>query len=99
MSSITRQEVERLAGLARLAVTPAEVERLASQLDVIVDAVAVVSQAVDANVPATSHPLPLTNVFRTDQVQESLSQDAALSSAPAVEQGQFRVPQILGEEP
>jgi aspartyl-tRNA(Asn)/glutamyl-tRNA(Gln) amidotransferase subunit C len=61
--------------------------------------VAVVSGAVDETVPATSHPLPLTNVFRSDEVRPSLSNEEALASAPRAEEGQFRVPRILGEEP
>jgi aspartyl-tRNA(Asn)/glutamyl-tRNA(Gln) amidotransferase subunit C len=46
----------------------------------------------------TSHPLPLVNVFREDQVAPSLTQEEALSGAPASEDGRFKVPQILGEE-
>jgi aspartyl-tRNA(Asn)/glutamyl-tRNA(Gln) amidotransferase subunit C len=99
MASITCDEVARLAGLARIALTPAELERMAPQLDTIVQAVAVVSGAVDATTPATSHPLPLQNVFRADQVGPSLSNAAALSSAPEQRDGQFKVPRILGEEP
>ncbi len=48
--------------------------------------------------PPMSHALPLTNVFRVDEVRPSLSQDAALAAAPSVEEGRFRVPRILGEE-
>jgi aspartyl-tRNA(Asn)/glutamyl-tRNA(Gln) amidotransferase subunit C len=99
MPVITREEVARLAALARIALTEAELDAMAGQLDAIVDAVAVVQGAVDDAVPATSHPIPLTNVFRADRVGESLTQAEALSSAPAAEAGQFRVPQILGEEP
>ncbi|HEY5184953.1 MAG TPA: Asp-tRNA(Asn)/Glu-tRNA(Gln) amidotransferase subunit GatC, partial [Actinomycetes bacterium] len=49
-------------------------------------------------VPPTSHPLPLTNVFRDDVVRPSLLPEQALSAAPAVEDGRFRVPRILDEE-
>ena len=51
-----------------------------------------------ADVEATSHPLPLRNVFRTDVVVPSLTSEEALSGAPAQEEQRFRVPQILGEE-
>ncbi len=87
-----------MAALARIDLTDDEVERLAGELGVIADAVAEVSEVVGPDVPATSHPLPLTNVMREDVVEEPLSVDAALSGAPASEDGQFLVPQILGED-
>jgi basic membrane protein A len=69
------------------------------QLDAIVEAVRTVSEAAGGDVPATSHPIPLVNVFRADEVRPSLSVDQALQAAPAREADQFKVPQILGEEP
>jgi aspartyl-tRNA(Asn)/glutamyl-tRNA(Gln) amidotransferase subunit C len=98
MSAISRDEVARLAGLARIALTEPELDAMAGELDAIVNAVAVVQGAVDASTPATSHPLPLVNVLRADQVAGGLSNDEALAAAPAREDGQFKVPQILGEE-
>jgi aspartyl-tRNA(Asn)/glutamyl-tRNA(Gln) amidotransferase subunit C len=62
------------------------------------DAVARVQEVASADVPATSHPLPLRNVFRPDVVIPSLTPADALSGAPAQEEQRFRVPQILGEE-
>ena len=50
------------------------------------------------DVPATSHPIPLTNVMRPDVVGETLTSEQALASAPAAEDDKFLVPQILGEE-
>ena len=66
MSTLSRDEVARVAGLARIDLTPAELDRLAGELDVIVESVARVSEIATPDVPATSHPLPLTNVFRAD---------------------------------
>jgi aspartyl-tRNA(Asn)/glutamyl-tRNA(Gln) amidotransferase subunit C len=99
MSAISREEVARLAKLARIAVADDELDRLAGQLDAIVDAVAVVQGAVDDSIPATSHPLPLTNVLRQDAPQPGLARSEALAGAPAQQDGQFKVPRILGEEP
>ncbi|MDR1825391.1 MAG: Asp-tRNA(Asn)/Glu-tRNA(Gln) amidotransferase subunit GatC [Bifidobacteriaceae bacterium] len=99
MSAISRDEVARVAALARLSVPPEELDKLAEQLDSIVEAVRVVSEAAGGDVPATSHPIPLVNVFRADEVRPSLSVDQALLAAPAREADQFKVPQILGEEP
>jgi aspartyl-tRNA(Asn)/glutamyl-tRNA(Gln) amidotransferase subunit C len=98
MSAISRDEVSHLAHLARIALTDAELDRLAGQLDAIVDAVATVSAVAGEDVPATSHPLPLTNVTRPDVVRPSLSAEAVLAGAPEAEQQRFRVPRILEEE-
>ncbi|KGM14411.1 Asp-tRNA(Asn)/Glu-tRNA(Gln) amidotransferase subunit GatC [Cellulomonas bogoriensis] len=98
MSTISREEVARLAGLARIDLTETELDRLAGELDVIVDSVAKVSEIATADVPATSHPLPLTNVFREDVTGEVLPVADALAGAPAAEDGRFAVPQILEED-
>lgn len=96
--AMSRDEVARLAALARISLTDAEVDHLAPQLAVIVDAVAVVSAVAADDVPPTSHPLPLQNVWRPDVVQLSLAPEEALGEAPAVEQQRFSVPRILREE-
>lgn len=98
MSTISREEVARLAGLARIDLSDGELDRLAGELDVIVDSVARVSEIATPDVPATSHPLPLTNVFREDVPVEPLPVDEVLAAAPSAEGGRFAVPQILGEE-
>lgn len=98
MSTIDSAEVIRLAGLARIDLTETEVSRLTGELDVIVQAVATVSEVAGPDVPATSHPMPLANVFREDTPGPTLDRDAVLSQAPAAEDGKFAVPQILGED-
>jgi len=95
--SLTAADVAHLADLARIELTDAEVEKLTGQLDVILDAVAVVS-AVAEDVPPTSHALDLVNVFRADEPRPSLAPDVVLAMAPAAEDGRFRVPHILEEE-
>ncbi|MDR1394171.1 MAG: Asp-tRNA(Asn)/Glu-tRNA(Gln) amidotransferase subunit GatC [Bifidobacteriaceae bacterium] len=99
MPAISRQEVARVAELARITLRPEELDRLVDQLDTIVEAVRTVSEAAGGDVPATSHPIPLVNVFRPDVPGPSLSVDEALRSAPARQSDQFKVPRILGEEP
>jgi aspartyl/glutamyl-tRNA(Asn/Gln) amidotransferase, C subunit len=96
--ALTPADVARLAELARIRLTEDELAALAPQLDVILDAVAGVAEIAAADVPPTSHALPLTNVFRPDQVGASLPAQAVLAAAPAAEDGRFRVPRILGEE-
>ena len=98
MPSISPDEAVHLARLARLDLEPAELEHLGGQLDMIIASVARVSELATDDVPPTSHALPLTNVSRPDELRPSLGQAAALSGAPAAEQGRFRVPRILGEE-
>lgn len=98
MSTINSDEVARLAGLARIDLGPEEIEKLAGELDVIVQAVATVSEVAGDDVPATSHPIPLTNVLREDRLGQTLPVEVILAQAPAAEDGQFSVPQILGED-
>ena len=95
---LTTADVARLAELARIELSTAELERLAPHLDVILDAVASVSEVAGADVEPMSHALPPTNVFRADVVTPSLPAAAVLAGAPAVEDDRFRVPRILGEE-
>ena len=87
-----------LARLARLAVTDEELDLFAGQLSVVLDAVARVGEAAAADVPPTTHAVPMTNVTRPDVVAPSLPRDVVLAEAPAAEDDRFRVPRILGEE-
>ena len=96
--ALSPSAVARLAQLARIDLTDDELARLAPQLDVILDAVADVSRVAGPDVVPMSHALPLTNVFRPDEVRPSLPQAAALAAAPAAEDGRFRVPRILDQE-
>lgn len=98
MPEITRDEVAHLASLARIDLDDAELDHLAPQLSVILDSVASIAGVAGDDVPPTSHPVPLTNVFREDVVRPSLSAEQALSGAPASEQQRFAVPRILGDE-
>jgi len=98
MSNISREDVANLAKLARIDLSGQELDHLSSELSVILDAVARVQEVASADVPPTSHPLPLKNVFREDEVRPSLSPAEALSGAPAQEEQRFKVPKILGEE-
>jgi aspartyl-tRNA(Asn)/glutamyl-tRNA(Gln) amidotransferase subunit C len=97
MSSLSRDDVAKLAALARIEMSEEELVSLSSQFGVILDAVARVQEVNLDGVIATSHPQPIQNVFREDQVRPSLTPKQALSGAPAQEEQRFRVPQILGE--
>ena len=98
MPAISREEVAHLARLARLAVTDDELDMFASQLDVILGAVARVGEVAADDIPPTSHAVPLTNVLRPDEIRPSIDREMVLLAAPAAEDGRFRVPRILTEE-
>jgi aspartyl-tRNA(Asn)/glutamyl-tRNA(Gln) amidotransferase subunit C len=98
MSEITAEQVAHLAHLARIDLSPLEITDLTHDLGQIVDSIAKVSEVATADTPATSHPMPLTNVFRDDVVVPSLTVEQALSGAPDRIGDKFRVPAILDEE-
>lgn len=98
MSSLTRDDVAHLAGLARIDLSEDELDRMVGELGVILDSVAKVQQASTDRVKPMSHPLPLTNVRRPDVPVAGLTPEEALSGAPAVEQQRFAVPRILDED-
>ena len=98
MPDITREEVAHLADLARIDLSDAELDHLAPQLAVILDSIKSINEVAAEDIPPTSHPMPLTNVFRGDVVRPGLTSEEALAGAPEVEQQRFAVPRILGEE-
>ena len=98
MSDMTPETVRHLAELARIALSEDEVSRLAGELSAIVDSVEAISKVAVADVPPTSHPVPLGNVFRDDVVGHTLTQAQALAGAPDHDGSRFRVTAILGEQ-
>lgn len=97
-STISREDVAHLARLARLQLTPDELDHYAEQLDVILSSVARISEVAADDIVPMSHPIPVVNVFRPDVVVPGLSREDALSGAPATESDRFLVPRILDEE-
>lgn len=96
--SLSTDHVRHVARLARLALSDEEVEALRSQLSDILGYAEKVRAVAAAEVPPTSHPLPLANVLRDDEPRASLPPEEALGNAPQAEQGRFRVPRIVGED-
>jgi aspartyl-tRNA(Asn)/glutamyl-tRNA(Gln) amidotransferase subunit C len=90
--AISRAEVLHVARLARLALEEDEVERLTGELGAILEAVGVVSELDLADVPPTSHPLDLVNVWDDDEPRPSLSLDEVFANAPDRQGDHFRVP-------
>ncbi len=92
---IDRAAVDHVARLARLALSEDEVEALRGQLSDILAYAEKVSEVATSDVPPTSHPYPLRNVWRDDEPHDSLPPDEILAPAPDAEDGRFRVPRIL----
>jgi aspartyl-tRNA(Asn)/glutamyl-tRNA(Gln) amidotransferase subunit C len=90
--AISRDEVLHVARLARLALTEDEVERLTGELAAILDAVGIVAELDLADVPPTSHPLDVVNVWDDDEPRDSLGLDDVFANAPARDGDLFRVP-------
>lgn len=98
MSEITPDLVRHLGVLARIQLDDHEVARLTGELSVIVDNIAKVSEVATPDVPATSHPIALQNVFRADEVGQMLTVEQVLRNAPDATEDRFKVTAILGEE-
>ena len=92
---ITMQEVEHVARLARLELNEQEKETMRVQLDSILSYIDKLNELDTLGIEPTSHVLPMTNVYREDEVQPSLSQEEALANAPDRHDLFFRVPKIL----
>jgi aspartyl-tRNA(Asn)/glutamyl-tRNA(Gln) amidotransferase subunit C len=90
--AISREQVLHVAKLAELELTEPEVERFGEQLNAILDAVGKVSELDLADVPPTSHPLAVVNVFGADEPRPCLSLDEVFANAPSREDDLFRVP-------
>ncbi|MFI0432066.1 MAG: Asp-tRNA(Asn)/Glu-tRNA(Gln) amidotransferase subunit GatC [Candidatus Nanopelagicales bacterium] len=92
---LTREDVDHLAHLARLAIPADQLDHYAEQLDAILVSVSRVAEVAAADVPPMSHPQDLSNVARADEPRSGLTRTEALSGAPAEEDDRFRVPRIL----
>ena len=98
MANITREQVQHLAHLARLELTEEETAHYTEQLSAIVEAVEHVSEVAADDIPPTSHPVPMTNVFREDVARPGLDRADVQAAAPSWEDDRFRVPRILDED-
>ena len=99
MASISRDDVAHVARLARLELTDDELGLFTPQLAAVLEHAADVEALDVGDVPPTMHPYPLRNVLRDDEVRAGVDRDEVLGQAPAAEDGRFKVPPILGEEP
>lgn len=93
---ITPETVAKVARLARLDLTAAEIERAATQLDDVVGHFHDIDALDLSDVVPMPQPYPLANVMRDDVVESGLDRDEVLAAAPDAEDGRFRVPPIVG---
>lgn len=92
---ITREEVRRVAVLARLQLSPQEEETLTGQLDKILQYMEKLNKLDTADVEPLAHVVDIVNAFREDRVANQPSIDALLANAPAREKDFFKVPKII----
>ncbi|MBN40095.1 MAG: Asp-tRNA(Asn)/Glu-tRNA(Gln) amidotransferase GatCAB subunit C [Acidimicrobiaceae bacterium] len=96
---ISEEEVAHVAHLARLRLSDQELEIFTRQLGAVLEHAKDVEALQLDGIEPMSHPFPLENVTREDEVGEMLEREKVLDQAPAAEDGRFQVPQILGEQP
>lgn len=91
-------DIEHVARLARLELTPEEKQRLAAQLGMILEHAAKVGEVATAEVPPTAWAIPRANVLRPDESRPSLPVEEVLANAPEVAEDRFKVPRIVEVE-
>jgi aspartyl-tRNA(Asn)/glutamyl-tRNA(Gln) amidotransferase subunit C len=96
--SLTKAEVEHVARLARLELSENEKEEFTGQLNDILAFVEKLNQLDTTNIEPTAHAIPVTNVFRPDQVVPSLDPELALANAPDRIGDFFKVPKTLEDQ-
>lgn len=96
---ISEKEVAHVAYLARLRLSDDELGIFTRQLGAVLEHAKDVEALKLDGVEPMSHPFPLENVTREDEVGEMLDRDKVLDQAPATEDGRFQVPRILGDQP
>lgn len=95
--ALSRTDVEKVSLLARLQLSPAELDRMTTQLGQIVGYVEQLSELDTKDVPPMAHALEMTNIFAPDEPHQSLDRASALANAPKHDAECFRVPAVLGE--
>ena len=92
---ITREEVEHVAGLARLTLDESEMVAMTEQMDAILSYVDKLSELETDAIEPTAHAVPMDNAFRDDRETPSIGTEAAMTNAPATAEGCFLVPKVI----
>lgn len=93
--ALSREEVKKVALLARLELTEAELDAQARHINTLLEYVGVIQNLDVTGIPPTSHVLPMVNVLREDAARPSLSREETLANAPESRDGCFVVPRIV----
>jgi aspartyl-tRNA(Asn)/glutamyl-tRNA(Gln) amidotransferase subunit C len=93
--SSTKLEVDYVAELARIQLTPEEVNTFRSQLEIVLQHVERLNQVDVSNVEPMAHSFPIYNVFRNDEPRNGLDNESALANAPRRAQGLFMVTKVV----
>lgn len=96
--AISREEVEKVSLLARLALSEDELDKMTGQLGAILRYMDLLSEVDTEGIEPMAHPLDMTNVFRADAVRPSLPRDEALANAPKRDSECYLMPAVLGEQ-
>ncbi|MBR6014077.1 MAG: Asp-tRNA(Asn)/Glu-tRNA(Gln) amidotransferase subunit GatC [Selenomonadaceae bacterium] len=94
---VTENDIKTVASLSRLKIDENESAEVIEQLDKFLTYVENLQSIDTENIQPTTYALPMQNVFRKDEVKESLDRELALSNAPLKEDGYFKVPRVLEE--
>ena len=92
---VTKEDLQNVAVLSRLAIPAEQEDKYIDQMDKILTYMDNLAELDTENVKPTTYALPMQNVFRKDEVKESLDREAALANAPLQEDGYFKVPKVL----
>lgn len=96
--AITKKDVEKIAELARLKFTDDELENFTPQMNEILSYMDKLNELDTQNVKPLSHPVEQTNVFREDELKNSISTEEALKNAPDKTETHFKVPKVIGDK-
>lgn len=96
--AVTKKDVEKIAELARLKFTDAELENFTPQMNEILSYMDKLNELDTENVKPLSHPVEQNNVFRDDETKQSISTEEALKNAPSKDEHHFKVPKVIGEK-
>ena len=95
MAKLSLEEVETIAELAKLSLTPEEKATFQEQLSAILDYAEMLQQVDTTNIPPTASAVPLHNIMRSDEVKPSLPNEEALVNAPDADEASFKVRAVL----
>jgi len=96
--AVNKQDVEKIAELARLKFTDKELENFTPQMNEILSYMDKLNELDTENVNPLSHPVEQTNVFREDKLKPSISTENALKNAPSKDEHHFKVPKVIGDK-